>query len=391
VSRVKVSIVKTEDAYKGVRKAIELIRPRLTWKNAKVFVKPNLCSPFPAHETPSNTHPDVVGGLIRFLKEEGAKKVYVGDDPVWGLTSRFAYERNETEEVVRKEGGQMVYFEEEERIPKKVPRGRIYSSISVPKIFDEADIFINAPKMKTSTITLVTLGLKNLFGVINFADRKKSHRGVDLSFGLVDIANVIRPHLNLIDGIVAMEGNGAHDGTPIKVGVLIASQDITAADLVGTEVMGFDPLEPFANQAALKYGPGIRSREEIEIVGEPLDRVKKSFKRPLFRLVHPQPNVEVFPGGICPGCMSRIPRIPPQVKAEKRYAVLIGNRVNYPDEMEFDEVWCFGRCGIEEGRKLARRYPRLKDKIRAVPGCPPLDWWREQTLDKEMKAKGWIK
>jgi len=58
--------------------------------------------------------------------------------------------------------------------------------------------------------------------------------------------------------------------------------------------------------------------------------------------------------------------------------------------MEFDEVWCFGHCGTEEGKKLAQRHPHLKEKIRAVPGCPPLDWWQEQTLDKELKAKGWI-
>jgi uncharacterized protein (DUF362 family) len=391
MEKVKVSVVKALDPYEGVRKAIDLIRPlSFGFRSTHVLVKPNLCSPFPPEENPSITHPDVIGATVRYLKEEGARKVSVGDEPVWGLKSRFCYEKSGVKAVVKREGGNLVYFDEEKRITRKVLQGRIYSSVSIPALLDEVDVLINVPKMKTSIMTLVTLCFKNLFGLVSFRDRKRFHRAIDLSYALIDIAKAVRPHLNLIDGIVAMEGMGAHGGTPYPLGLLIASEDMVAADIVGTQVMGFNPMEPVVNQLALKDGLGIASLDQIEIVGESLDEVKVVMERPIYRLVHPKPNVEVIPGGICPGCMSRIPRIPPRVEAGKEYAVIIGRRVRFPKERKFDEIWCFGDCGVDECKRLVTRYPDLKEKMKIVKGCPPLDWWRGQTIDKELKKKGWI-
>jgi uncharacterized protein (DUF362 family) len=389
--KVKVSLVKTFDPYSGIRKTMELLGPLdFSIKGSHILLKPNLCSPFPPEESPSITHPDVIGAMIRYLREEGARKVFIGDEPVWGLKSRFCFEKSGINEVVKKEGGEIVYFDEEKRINKKVPEGMIYTSVSIPAILNEVDILINLPKMKTSIMTLVTLCYKNLFGLLPFRDRKRFHRGIDLSYALIDIAKVIKPHLNLLDGIVVMEGMGAHSGTPYSLGLLIGSQDMTAADLVGTEVMGFDPMEPVTNQLALKIGLGIKNLNQIEICGESIERVKTIMKRPIFRLVHPNPNVEVIPGGICPGCMSRLPRIPPKVEEQKHYAVILGRRVRFPEEKNFDEIWGFGDCAIEECRKLIKLYPELKKKMKIVRGCPPLDWWRKHTLDQELIKKGWV-
>ena len=390
MSKARVSLLKTKDPYQGVRKAIELLNPKgLTFKGARVLVKPNIASPFPPEEVPSITHPEVIGGLIRYLKEEGASRVWVGDEPVWGLKSRLCYEKSGVQEVVKREGGELAYLEEGKRVTRKIPQGRVFQAISVPAILDEVDLLINVPKMKTSSMTLVTLAIKNLFGLVSFRDRKKFHRGIDLAYALIDFAKVIRPHLNLLDGIIAMEGMGAHSGPPYPLGVLIASEDIVAADLVGTRVMGFNPMEPVTNQLALKDKLGVAGWEEIEIVGERLEEVKAVMERPIFRFVHPKANVELIPGGICPGCMTRVPKIPPRVEPGKRYGVIIGRRVNFPKDQEFDEIWCFGDCGLEEGRKIASRFPRLKEKMRKVKGCPPLDWWRDQTIMKELRAKGW--
>jgi len=391
MGKVKVSLVKTFDPYEGVRKAIELLRPlSISFKGSHVLVKPNICSPFPPEETPSITHPDVIGALVRYLKEEGARKVSIGDEPVWGLKSRLCYEKSGVMEVVKREGGELAYFDEGKRITKKVPQGRIYSSVSIPALLDKVDILINVPKMKTSIMTLMSLCLKNLFGLVPFRDRKRFHRGIDLSYALIDIAKVVKPHLNLIDGIVAMEGMGAHSGTPFSLGLLIGSQDMVAADIVGTQVMGFNPMEPVTNQLALKEGLGVKDLDEMEIVGERLEEVKTLIERPIFRLVHPKPNVEVIPGGICLGCMSRVPRIPPRVEDGKQYGIIIGRRVKFPKERKFDEIWCFGDCGIEECKKLVTRFPHLEEKMKMVRGCPPLGWWRQQTIDKELKAKGWL-
>ena len=118
----KVSLIKTDDPYDGVRKAIEKLgAQRLPIRGARVLVKPNICSPFPPEESPSNTHPDVVGAVIRYLKEEGAQKVLVGDEPVWGLSSRLCIEKSGVQAVVEREKGELVFFDEGKRIKKKIP------------------------------------------------------------------------------------------------------------------------------------------------------------------------------------------------------------------------------------------------------------------------------
>lgn len=391
MDKIKVSIVKTQDPYTGVRQAIERLEsPPLPVRGSRVLVKPNICSPFPPEDNPSNTHPDVIGAMVRYLKEEGAQKVFVGDEPVWGLSSRFCYEKSGVQAVAAREGAELISFDDCQRVKKTVPQGRVYRTISLPAIVDEVDLVVNIPKMKTSAMALVTLCIKNQLGYVPFRQRKQFHRGVDLSYALVDIAKVVKPDLNLIDAIIASEGMGAHGGTTRRMGILVASRDMLAADIVGTRLMGFDPLEPVTNQLALKDGLSIKSVDQVEIVGEPFENVRANFGRPVFRLVHPKPNVEVIPGGICPGCLTRIPRIPPRVEADKQYGVVIGKRVRFPQEREFDEIWCFGDCGIEAGEKIAAKSPQLKKKIRNVRGCPPLDWWCEQTMMEELKQKGWI-
>ena len=392
MDKTRVSIIRTSDPDEGVRKAIAALGDQCpTIRGSRVLLKPNICSPFPPEENPSNTDPEVIGAVMRYLREEGAQKIFVGDEPVWGLSCRFCYEKSGIKAVVEREGGRLVYFDEEKKIKKKLPQGRIYGSILLPAVLDEVDLLINVPKMKTNAMALVTLCIKNLLGLVSFRDRKRFHRGIDLSYSLIDIAKAVRPDLNLIDAIVASEGIGAHGGTSKPLGLLVASRDMVAADIVGTQIMGFEVMEPISNQLALKDGLGVKTPEEIEIVGSPLEDVRTRFKRPVFQLVHPKPNVEVIPGGICQGCLPRIPRIPPRVEADKQYGIVIGKRVRFPENRSFDELWCFGDCGIEAGRKIAAKFPHLKKHMKNVKGCPPLDWWCEQTMMEELKEKGWIK
>ena len=390
MDKVKVAIIKTKDPYDQIRSVMDKLSPHgLHLKNARILVKPNMCSPFPPEQLPTNTHPDVIGACVRYFKEEGAHTVWVGDEPVWGLRSRFASKKSGVKDVVEKEGGKLAYFDEGKRVKKKIPGGRIYDSLSFPAILDEIDLLVNLPKMKINMMALASLCIKNLLGLVSFPDRKRFHRGFDLSYALIDIAKVIKPSLNIIDGIYAMEGMSAHAGSARAVGVLIGSLDMVAADIVGSQVMGFDPMEVVTTQLALKDKLGVEELKQIEVVGEPIENVRVSLGRPFPRLVHPNPNVEVIPGGICPGCTGRILKIPPHIEPGKRYGIVIGKRVSYPKHQAFDEIWCFGDCGIEEGKRIAKRFPLLKDKMKKVKGCPPLEWWAKQTLEEELKERGW--
>jgi uncharacterized protein (DUF362 family) len=389
MDKVNVALVRTTDPHEGLRKLISLLPPLPRIKGASVLVKPNLCSPFRPEDVPANTHPDVVGAVVRWLSEEGASKVLVGDEPVWGMRSRFAHEKSGIQEMVEREGGKLVHFDEEKRVVKQVPGGRIFDKLSLPAILDEVDFMVNLPKMKVNMMCQVSLAIKNLLGLMSFRDRKKFHRGPDLAYALVDIAKLVQPQLNIIDGIFAMEGISAHHGTPRAMNLLLGSLVPVAADIVGTQIMGFEPMEIVTTQLALKDKMGLEKLDQIEIVGDSLESFRTTFKRPYPRLVHPAPNVEVFPGGICPGCAGRVPKLPPHVEPDKRYAVVLGKRPSLNRIQEYDEIWCFGDCGMDEGRRIVKRFPELKDKIRNVAGCPPLEWWCEHTLKEELVERGW--
>ena len=246
----------------------------------------------------------------------------MGDIPVWGLRSGIVYEKSGIKEVIEREGGRWVNLEEEKKIKKKIPGGRIFDSLSLPKILDEIDLLINVPKMKINMMASVSLCIKNLFGLISFRDRKRFHRGFDLSYSLIDIAKVVRPHLNIIDGIFAMEGMSSHVGTVRPIGALIGSLNMVAADIVGTQVMGFNPMEIVTTQLALKDKLGVENPNQIEIVGEPLESVRVTFARPYpalsTRLLTWRSSREVSVRGVWDGFL----RFHPTLRQESATALL---------------------------------------------------------------------
>ena len=138
--------------------------------------------------------------------------------------------------------------------------------------------------MKINMMALVSLCIKNLLGLASFRDRKKFHRGVDISYALIDIAKLVKPSLNIIDGIKAMEGMSAHSGSARSLGVLVGSLDMVAADIVGSRIMGFNPLEVDNNSTGPQRQIG-RRRSETDRDRGGTDRkcpygVRKTFSAP---------------------------------------------------------------------------------------------------------------
>ena len=134
------------------------------------------------------------------------------------------------------------------------------------------------PKLKTHELTLYT-GLSKPFGAIPRKTKSCPLPEDRDLFGdaVVDIYSFIRPHLAVMDGVIGMEGDGPSAGIPISAGVIMASYDCVALDLVASELIGFDPLQIPTNKAALSRGFGT---ENPEIVGVPLEKVKIKFKMP---------------------------------------------------------------------------------------------------------------
>jgi len=133
------------------------------------------------------------------------------------------------------------------------------------------------PKLKVHRLATVTLGLKNMMGAL---ESKGSFHDGRLHENIADLASVLRPSLTVIDGIVAGE---VHETSrcPVEMGLVIASTDPVAADAVGALVMGIDPREVRHLVLAERKGLGTLRLDDIEVVGEPIERVARKFRRSL--------------------------------------------------------------------------------------------------------------
>jgi len=378
-----VALVKERNAKKAVREAFGLLGgvEAFIQTGDKVLVKANVAAPVPPNVRPEITDPEVLAEIVKALKEGGASKVIVGDDAIWHVKTRESFRRSGVEEAVLKAGGEVCYFDEEPRIIKDVPDSRIFDQLSIPGIVREVDKIINVPKMKTSFIAVVTLGIKNHLGYLLFEDRLKFHRMADLAYVLSDIMKIIKTDLTIIDGIVAMEGYGPHAGTAKQMGTLVAGRDLVATDVVATSIMGIDPMEPPSTQVAVAEGLGTGDLADIEVVGRSIDEVKQYFARAFNRYASPHRNVRVYTGGVCPGCAPRIVAVPPDPDPDKKYAVIIGSRAPIMKKVDADEVWCVGRCGIESAHASKEFLSGVgKENVKIISGCPPLRWYAKQVI-----------
>jgi uncharacterized protein (DUF362 family) len=124
--------------------------------------------------------------------------------------------------------------------------------------------------------TKVTLGMKNMFGLLPDKFKSKYH-AKGISKVIVDINTVLKPVLTVIDGFVGMEGRGPTGGTPVKMDLIIAGKDVVATDATASRIMGFEPTEIAHIRRA--YEKGLGNMNDVEVVGAKLDDVRRVFKR----------------------------------------------------------------------------------------------------------------
>ncbi|MDD2752336.1 MAG: DUF362 domain-containing protein [Candidatus Omnitrophica bacterium] len=270
VSLVKCSNYDPALVSQAVKQAVDLlgglnkfIRP-----GESVLVKPNLLMA-KEPEYGIDTHPEVVRAVVKMLKNINCR-VLIGDGPtVWGGQAEDVdnvYEKSGIKLVAQEEGAELVKFE------KKRWRGRF----PLTSWLDECDCFINIPKLKTHEFTLITGAIKNLFGLVPGNYKTELHKQhfypEDFSKMLVDIYLKAKPRLTIIDGILAMEGDGpATSGKPRDLNLLLAGEDCLALDFVVAKIIGVDPLAVLTNKEGVSRRLSISGFEDIEILGEKIE------------------------------------------------------------------------------------------------------------------------
>jgi uncharacterized protein (DUF362 family) len=151
-------------------------------------------------------------------------------------------------------------------------------TLRMPRAVLDADYLINLPKMKTCAHTLITLGVKNLYGVFQQAQKSRYHKKLDAI--LPYLAKTIRCDLVVVDGLTCMEGNGPVVGNPVCMNLLVAGRNVVAVDSVCSRLMGYDPSAVPHIAEAARQGTGPMSLEEIEVVGDDWEACVHRFEAP---------------------------------------------------------------------------------------------------------------
>lgn len=257
---MKVAISKGEEAFNTTLKSLELIKDDIeksleNKKPKRILVKPNLV--FGGRNDAANTDVNVVRAVITFLNSYGKFKIVVGEGSF-----------GSTENAFRQHG----YYDLEEEFDNvklidfdTTPSGKYLKvrtldgekEVDISTLLKELDYIVSVAKLKVHNQVIVTFSLKNMMGFVKKGHKVFMHGGLDpgsihlsndmferesylLNHNLVRLSNLIYPDLAVIDGMIAMEGEGPGVGDAVKAGVIIASGDPLCADLVATQVLGED-------------------------------------------------------------------------------------------------------------------------------------------------------
>jgi len=353
-----------------------------------VLLKPNVFAPRPA---PTTTDPRVVVAVGELCREAGAGRVIVAEGRSISTakyrkganSTRQCFEAVGMAEAVEDARLDVVYLEEDEFVEVELPDAQVLKTAHVPRTILEADVFINLPVMKIHSLTLVTLAIKNLHGIISDYDKLYQHcyRDFALAKKLTDILRIRSIDLNVMDALVAQEADHAADGRPVEMGLILASRDAVALDAVAGAVMGLDPSEVDTTRIAGEVGLGEADLGRIEVVGESLDSVRHPFARPDVELSEEKfPGLTVYGGDYCRSCSYYIRRGLDRLKAEGRLdadhplALVVGRDPDVPEQISCP-VALVGDCALaSESVKPLRDRLLLDGRLQALYACPPMEF-----------------
>jgi len=360
-----------------------LIKPGQT-----VVLKPNVFAPRAA---PTTTDPRVVVAVGQLAREAGAGRVIVAEGRSISTahyrpgrnTTRGCFEAVGMRKAVEEAGFEVVYLEEDEFREVEIPEAEVLRKARVPRTILEADVLINLPVMKVHSLTLVTLAIKNLHGIVSDYDKLYQHcyRDLALPRKLTDLLRIRRPDLNLLDALVGQEADHATEGRPVEMGLILASQDAVALDAVAGAVMGFEPEEVDTTRIAGERGLGESDLARIEVVGEQIAAVRRPFERPDIALSEEKfPGLRVIAGDYCRSCSYYVRRGLDRLKQEglldagHPLAVIVGKDPQVPEEVTCP-VAILGDCALaSESVKPLRDRLLLRGALQAIWACPPMEF-----------------
>lgn len=237
---------------------------RFVPKGADVIIKPNICVAHP-YQYAATTNPWVVCTLVKMCFEVGAGKVRVMDYP-FGCSAEEGYTTSGIKEQVEAAGGEMAYMTPLFKYVKTpIPNGIDLKMVEVFEDILKADLLINVPIAKDHSSTRLTLGMKNLMGLI--LHRNTMH--INLGQRIADLTSLVRPKLTVVDAVRILVANGPSGGGDLnnvrKMDTVIVSPDIVAADSYATTLFGLQPNDIAYIAAGAAMGLGRNDLQNLKI------------------------------------------------------------------------------------------------------------------------------
>jgi len=255
----------------AVRRQFELLGglERFVKRSDKVLLKPNFIAPRSHHVSAAQTHPAIILEVAKMLKDLGAKP-FVADSPAWTNTATCA-RALELTEPLRRLGIPLKELD----APKKCRLGPGKSRVGLSTVALDADVIINLPKFKAHQQLVATFAVKNMFGCVSGKHKalwhfRKGGTPDDFYELLIDIYRYLHPVLTIIDGIVAMEGQGPIRGPSKPLGWLIGGTDPIACEIVCCRLVDIRPGQVPIIETARRLGFGTSDLDQIEVLGDAL-------------------------------------------------------------------------------------------------------------------------
>ncbi|MDD4904356.1 MAG: DUF362 domain-containing protein [Candidatus Bipolaricaulis sp.] len=270
VALVRCTSYETCDVDPALERGMDLLGgvTRFARPGESIVLKPNLLVGRDPDRAVT-THPSIFRGVARLLTGAGARLSY-GDSPGFGRTESVAG-RAGIARAARDLSIPAADFAAGETV--SFPEGRLIKQFTIARGVLNSDAIVSIAKLKTHGLTRITGAIKNQFGCIPGPLKAEFHARLPntalFSQMLVDLNLLLRPRLFVVDGVVAMEGNGPQGGRPRPLHALLLSDDPVALDATICRLVNLDPhLVP-----TIEYGEafGLGTASPIDLVGDPIE------------------------------------------------------------------------------------------------------------------------
>ena len=310
-----VSVARDADPVAALREAVEPLGGLATIiaPGEAVLIKPNCV--ISQYVPGTVTSAEIVAGVAKMAADAGGKP-FIGEndlefDPrAEGFLASCARHYRDALDRLGLTDVRLVNLSKDAQVPVELPAARAFKTTKVARSALEAGKIIDVPVMKTHDQTQITLGIKNLKGLLPVSERRRSH-GLGVEQAIVDLCAFLKPALVVIDGTTAAEGMGPTGGTPFRMDVVIASTNALAADMVGAAIMGFDLKDIRFIRCGIESHLGPKGLEEIAVLGLPIDAVRRPFVTAQSAVLeqYRQMGIEVVAHNACSGCWAEFRHI----------------------------------------------------------------------------------